>query len=78
MNDVLESQLMQSSSRRREAWSLIGRLWNSIEDSDPAAEVAPEQLAEARRRMEKSLVAIRRSAYSRSRRSLLIFDPAFA
>ena len=51
MNDVLESQLMQLSAAEKIA--LIGKLWNSIEDSDPAAEVAPEQLAEARRRMDE-------------------------
>jgi putative addiction module component (TIGR02574 family) len=51
MNDVLESQLMRLSVA--EKLDLIGRLWNSIEDNDPAAEVSPEQLAEARRRMEK-------------------------
>jgi putative addiction module component (TIGR02574 family) len=50
MNDVLEAQLMQLSAA--EKIELIGKLWNSIEDNDPAAEVAPEQLAEARRRME--------------------------
>ena len=50
MNDILESQLMRLSAA--EKLELIGKLWNSIDDNDPAAEVTPEQLAEARRRME--------------------------
>ncbi|MFN3350935.1 addiction module protein [Pseudorhodoplanes sp.] len=50
MNDVLEAQLMQLSAV--EKIELIAKLWNSIDDNDPAADVTPEQLAEARRRME--------------------------
>ena len=51
MNDALESQLMRLSVV--EKLELIGKLWNSIEDHDPAAEVTPEQLAEAKRRLEE-------------------------
>ena len=51
MNDVLESQLMELSAAEKIV--LIGKLWNSIDENDPAAEVAPEQLAEAKRRMEE-------------------------
>ena len=50
MNDILESQLMQLSAIQK--IELIGKLWNSIEEHDQAAEVTPEQLAEARRRMD--------------------------
>jgi putative addiction module component (TIGR02574 family) len=51
MNDVMEAQLMRLSVA--EKLELIGKLWNSIEDHDWAAEVSAEQLAEARRRMEE-------------------------
>ena len=51
MNDILESQLMRLSVV--EKLDLIGKLWNSIDDQDQAAEVTPEQLAEARRRMDE-------------------------
>ncbi len=51
MNRALESQLMQLSVP--EKLELIARLWDSMDDNDPAAEITPEQLAEARRRMEQ-------------------------
>jgi len=53
MNDVIESQLMQLSAS--EKLELIGRLWNSLDGNDPTAEITPEQLAEARRRMQEHL-----------------------